>query len=72
MLRLTPDDVTRLSVRERLDLIGQLWDSLAEDDVQLTAAQRAELDRRLATLENDRSRAVTWEELKTDLSSRRP
>ena len=68
---LTPDDVARLSVHERLDLIGQLWDSLVDSDIPVTPAQRAELDRRLATFEDDRAHAVTWEELKAELSVRR-
>jgi putative addiction module component (TIGR02574 family) len=36
-----------------LDLIGQLWDSLDAGDVRLTTAQEAEIDRRLATLDED-------------------
>ena len=71
MCLLTPDDVARLSVDERLDLIGQLWDSLADGDVPITPAQRAELDHRLASFADDRARAVTWEELKAELSARR-
>jgi len=46
-------DMTRLTPRERLDLIGELWDSLAPADVRLTPAQDAELGRRMATFEAD-------------------
>jgi len=42
-----------LSPQERLDLIGQLWDSLTPDAVPVTLAQRAEINRRLATLDRD-------------------
>jgi putative addiction module component (TIGR02574 family) len=39
-----------LSPAERLELVEELWDSLAEhaEDVPLTDEMRAELDRRLA------------------------
>ncbi len=37
-------DISRLSVAERLDLIGDLWDSLSAE--ALTPAQHAELERR--------------------------
>ena len=37
-------DISRMSVAERLDLIGDLWDSLAAGS--LTPAQQAELARR--------------------------
>jgi len=42
-------DILNLTVAERIELIGDLWDSLAEvpDAVSLTEAQKAELDRRL-------------------------
>jgi putative addiction module component (TIGR02574 family) len=42
-----------LSARERIDLIGEIWDSIDAEAVPLTAAQVAELDRRLATLDED-------------------
>jgi putative addiction module component (TIGR02574 family) len=44
-------DIARLSVAERLDLIGELWDSLTADDVALTPAQEAELARRASAFE---------------------
>ena len=47
-------DISRLTPKERLDLIGELWDSLSATDVRLTPAQEAELDRRLATFDADR------------------
>lgn len=71
-MRLTLDEIIRLSPRERLSLIEQLWDSLSEVDIPLTATQTAELERRLATFDHDRTRAVTWESLKAELAQRCP
>ena len=42
---MTPLDIARLTPQERLDLISELWDSLSAEDVRLTPAQDAELDR---------------------------
>ena len=64
------DELARLSAPERLALISQLWDSLTEDDIPLTTAQREELDRRLATLEDDRRDAMSWEDVKAELKRR--
>jgi putative addiction module component (TIGR02574 family) len=50
---MTVIDIESLSPQERLDLIGQLWDSLDANDVQLKPAQAAELDRRLEALDED-------------------
>lgn len=69
---LTANEIARLSPQERLRLIEQLWDSLADADVPLSPAQQAELERRLATLDEDRSRAVTWDDLKAELARRCP
>jgi putative addiction module component (TIGR02574 family) len=54
-------------------LIGQLWDSLRDTDVPLLPeAQQAELGRRLSSLDQDRTQAVTWEQLRAELARRRP
>jgi putative addiction module component (TIGR02574 family) len=71
-MRLTQDEITRLSPDERLSLIAQLWDSLEDHHVQLTPAQLAELERRLATLDDDRAHHVTWEALKAELEQHCP
>jgi len=68
----TKDELARLTPPERLDLISQLWDSLEDNQLALTAAQKSELDRRLASLETDRREGITWDELKAELEQRCP
>jgi putative addiction module component (TIGR02574 family) len=67
---MTTLDISRLTPKERLDLIGELWDSLSAEDVQLTPAQEAELDRRLAGFDEDTRSAIPWEEIDTELGRR--
>jgi putative addiction module component (TIGR02574 family) len=69
---LNSDELARLSPEKRLALIGQLWDSLSDIDVPLPEAQQAELARRLSSLDQDRSQAVPWEQLRAELDRRRP
>ena len=69
---LTQDELARLTPPERLALISQLWDSLVDDHLPLSAAQRAELDRRLASLDRDRREGITWATLKAELEHRCP
>ena len=69
---LTHDELVRLTPPERLTLISQLWDSLEDGQLPLTSAQRAELDRRLETLDQDRREGITWAALKTELEQRCP
>jgi putative addiction module component (TIGR02574 family) len=71
-MELSPDESNRLSPDERLSLIAQLWDSLEDDHIPLTNAQQTELERRLATLDQDRERSITWEDLKAELEQRCP
>jgi putative addiction module component (TIGR02574 family) len=69
---LRTDEITRLSPEERLNLIGQLWDSLNDGDIPLTSKQKSELERRLSSLKKDREQAITWEELRSELARRCP
>jgi len=72
MQALTRSEITRLSPEERLTLIGQLWDSLHDSEVPLPPAQQAELARRMASFEQDRSQAVSWEQFRAELARRCP
>ena len=65
-------ELARLSPEERLALIGQLWDSLTDNEIPLPQAQQAELTRRLDSLEQDRAEAVAWEQLRAELKLRHP
>jgi putative addiction module component (TIGR02574 family) len=69
---LSLNELARLSPEERLALIGQLWDSLSDNEIPLPQAQQVELARRLDSLEQDRAEAVTWEQLRAELERRRP
>ena len=69
---LSHDELVRLTPPERLALISQLWDSLEDEQLPLTAAQRAELDSRLASLDQDRREGITWATLKAELEQRCP
>jgi putative addiction module component (TIGR02574 family) len=56
-------DISRLSPKERLALIGELWDSLTPEEVQLTVAQEREIERRIATFDDDAKTAASWESI---------
>lgn len=60
------DSLRRLPVAERLQLVEDLWDSIAVEtpaaDVPMTPALAAELDRRLKDLDEGRERLLTWDE----------
>ncbi len=64
-------DLLKLSVEERLQLIGELWDSIeAEELPPLTVDQEKELGRRLDGLEANPDDVLPWEEVRARLWSR--
>jgi putative addiction module component (TIGR02574 family) len=64
-------DFSKLSVTERIQLAGELWDSIPESaDISLTDAQRAELDRRLEDLEQYPDDGEPWEVVRARLYAR--
>ena len=67
------EQVFRLSAAERLELLEDLWDSLADDDsaLQLTAEQREDLDRRLREADADPEGGSSWEEVRERIRQRR-
>ena len=63
-------DITKLTTEERLDLIGELWDSIAPADLRLTPAQEAEVARRMASFDTDAKAAIPWEDFEKELDKR--
>ena len=53
-------DIFDLPLDERMQLVEDLWDSIAaeQEALPITEAQRAELDRRLEAFERDRDPAL--------------
>ena len=62
-------DINKLAPEERLQLIGELWDSLClhPETLSLTPAQQQELDRRLDSLDRGEAEVVAWAEVKRRL-----
>jgi putative addiction module component (TIGR02574 family) len=64
-------ELMELSPEERIELVQDLWDSIAPRELPpLTLEQREELDRRYTEHLRDPSRALTWEDVKARLSAR--
>jgi putative addiction module component (TIGR02574 family) len=59
------DAAKALPLRERIDLAEALWESIADEghEPPLTAAQAAELDRRLDAHRRNPESAIPWEQV---------
>lgn len=63
-------DFRALSIAERIQLVEDIWDSIAADapeSVGLTSSQREELRRRVAAHDADPSSAVPWNTVRAEL-----
>ena len=70
----TLEELKKLSVEERLQLLEDVWTSLDEDHPHPMPAPRwheEELDRRLKAFEENGSQGVPWEEYLEGLEKRR-
>jgi putative addiction module component (TIGR02574 family) len=67
-----PIDLNTLSVSERIQLVEDLWDSIAAEtgEVPLTDAQIAELGRRFADIERDPKARDSWEVVRARIQKR--
>jgi putative addiction module component (TIGR02574 family) len=67
------EELRKLPLAERLELVEDLWDSIAgeADQLALTQAQMDELDRRFADYEANPDEGVAWEEVRDRARNRR-
>jgi putative addiction module component (TIGR02574 family) len=65
------EEAKRLPVDERIALVEEIWDSIAEDNgfVELTDAQKLELDRRIQAQQENPHLGRSWEEIKSEFLS---
>ena len=60
---------TPLTVQQRVELIGELWDSIPEstDTLPIPAWHREELEKRLTAADANPEATIPWEEVQRNL-----
>ena len=58
-------DILKLPITERLQLVGEIWDSILEDPDLLPVSQELiqDLEQRLAAYRRDPASAIAWEDV---------
>jgi len=66
-------DILDLSVPERILLVEDIWDSIAEipEEVTLTSAQKQELDQRLDAYHRDPKAGAPWSAVRQRIQGRK-
>lgn len=69
---MSPESIFNLSPAEKLQLVEDLWDDLAEnpESIPVHDWQKEELARRKANLQRNPASASTWEEVKARIRGR--
>ena len=69
-------DFHQLSIPERLQLVADIWDSIAQDasadTLPVSEEHKAILDQRLDAAEHESETARPWREVLDDISRRKP
>ena len=65
-------DILELTVAERIEMVGDIWDSIeaVPDAVTLSEEQKRELDRRLQTYHENPDSGAPWSEVKERIRAR--
>lgn len=65
MVATLPPEILQLSVSERIQLIEDIWDSIAAtpEQLPLTQAQKDELDRRIEAYHQNPDVGFSWQEV---------
>jgi len=73
MGRLAKENILDLSISERIQLVEDIWDSIANvpESIQLSEEQKLELDRRLDDYHADPDKGSPWELVRERIRSRR-
>ncbi|MCL5279747.1 MAG: addiction module protein [Planctomycetes bacterium] len=73
MSKVARKDILNLTVAERIELIGDIWDTIAEvpEAVALTDAQKAELDKRLDAHQKDPTAGAPWPVVRDRIAKRK-
>lgn len=59
-------DILELSIPERIQLVQDIWDTIADlpESLELTEEQKLEIDRRIEKLDRQPETAIEWSTLK--------
>jgi putative addiction module component (TIGR02574 family) len=73
MSTLTQTNVLGLSIPERIQLVEDIWDTIAEvpEEITLTDAQKAELDRRLDAYHVNPGEGSPWKMVRERIRGKR-
>ena len=63
-------EIFELSVAERIQIVEDIWDSIVNtpEEISLSEAEKAKLNKRLESYQQNPNEGIEWETLKKNLS----
>jgi len=61
MITMSIQEILKMPVSDRISLVEQIWDSLDTSEIQVTSAQKKEIDHRMAL---DKEGKMSWHTIK--------
>jgi putative addiction module component (TIGR02574 family) len=73
MSKVARKDILKLTIAERIELIGDIWDTMADvpEAVALTDAQKVELDKRLDAHRKEPAAGAPWPVVRDRIAKRK-
>lgn len=66
---ITLDEIKKLSLEERVNLVESIWDSIAEEttpiDLKIPEEEKAEIQKRYLDFKSGNQKTYTWEDVKS-------
>jgi putative addiction module component (TIGR02574 family) len=61
------DEILALSPAEKILLIEKIWDSLPDNSIEISEAQKGEVRNRIKRFKEGKSKFYTWDEVKREI-----
>ena len=62
-------EIKKLSVQERISIIGEIWESIDKKGVQVTEAQKLEVRERVERYRKGETIFFSWDQIRTELTN---
>ena len=64
-------EIKKLSVEERISIIGEIWESIDKEGLSVSDSQKLEVRERIGRYKKGKTEFFTWEEIKAELNKAR-
>jgi putative addiction module component (TIGR02574 family) len=64
-------EIKKLSIAERISIIGEIWESIDKGGLSVTDSQKLEIQERIERYKKGETKFFTWDEIMAELNKAR-